>query len=64
MILNMMIISSTSAPPPSFSCFVNALHSIYSDGVGNCSQELATKCAEALGSDQKAPSAVQIRMGG
>ncbi|KAJ7799689.1 RNA dependent RNA polymerase-domain-containing protein [Mycena olivaceomarginata] len=37
---------------------------IYSDGVGNCSQELATKCAEALGSDQKAPSAVQIRMGG
>ncbi|KAJ6525898.1 RNA dependent RNA polymerase-domain-containing protein, partial [Mycena vulgaris] len=36
----------------------------YTDGVGNCSQELATMCARALGSDQKAPSAVQIRMGG
>ncbi|KAJ7032255.1 RNA dependent RNA polymerase-domain-containing protein [Mycena alexandri] len=37
---------------------------VYTDGVGNCSQELATMCARALGSDQKAPSAVQIRMGG
>ncbi|KAJ7659552.1 RNA dependent RNA polymerase-domain-containing protein [Mycena polygramma] len=36
----------------------------YTDGVGNCSQELATMCARALGSDQKAPSAIQIRMGG
>ncbi|KAJ6599411.1 RNA-dependent RNA polymerase [Mycena sp. CBHHK59/15] len=36
----------------------------YTDGVGNCSQELATMCARALGSDQAAPSAVQIRMGG
>ncbi|KAJ6493259.1 RNA dependent RNA polymerase-domain-containing protein [Mycena sanguinolenta] len=36
----------------------------YTDGVGNCSQELATICARALGSDEKAPSAVQIRMGG
>ncbi|KAJ7849210.1 RNA dependent RNA polymerase-domain-containing protein [Mycena olivaceomarginata] len=37
---------------------------VYTDGVGNCSQELATMCAETLGSDQKLPSAVQIRMGG
>ncbi|KAJ6592772.1 RNA dependent RNA polymerase-domain-containing protein [Mycena capillaripes] len=36
----------------------------FTDGVGNCSQELATMCARALGSDQKTPSAVQIRMGG
>ncbi|KAJ7142258.1 RNA dependent RNA polymerase-domain-containing protein [Mycena epipterygia] len=36
----------------------------YTDGVGNCSQALATLCARALGSDQAAPSAVQIRMGG
>ncbi|KAJ7076679.1 RNA dependent RNA polymerase-domain-containing protein [Mycena belliarum] len=36
----------------------------YTDGVGNCSQELATMCAQTLGSDQKEPSAVQIRMGG
>ncbi|KAJ7776043.1 RNA dependent RNA polymerase-domain-containing protein [Mycena maculata] len=36
----------------------------YTDGVGNCSQELATMCARALGSDQAAPSAAQIRMGG
>ncbi|KAF7350656.1 RNA-dependent RNA polymerase [Mycena sanguinolenta] len=36
----------------------------YTDGVGNCSQELASMCAKALGSDEKAPSAVQIRMGG
>ncbi|KAJ7469306.1 RNA dependent RNA polymerase-domain-containing protein [Mycena galericulata] len=37
---------------------------VYTDGVGNCSQELATMCSRALGSDQTAPSAVQIRMGG
>ncbi|KAF8177493.1 RNA dependent RNA polymerase-domain-containing protein [Mycena galopus ATCC 62051] len=36
----------------------------YTDGVGNCSQELATMCARTLRSDQKTPSAVQIRMGG
>ncbi|KAJ7073163.1 RNA dependent RNA polymerase-domain-containing protein [Mycena amicta] len=36
----------------------------YTDGVGNCSQSLAVRCAVALGSDRKEPSAVQIRMGG
>ncbi|KAJ7215012.1 RNA dependent RNA polymerase-domain-containing protein [Mycena pura] len=36
----------------------------YTDGVGNCSQELATLCAKALNSDRTRPSAVQIRMGG
>ncbi|KAF7368515.1 RNA-dependent RNA polymerase [Mycena venus] len=37
---------------------------VYTDGVGNCSQELATLCGMTLGSEQAAPSAVQIRMGG
>ncbi|KAF7304518.1 RNA-dependent RNA polymerase [Mycena chlorophos] len=36
----------------------------YTDGVGNCSQDLANRCAAALGSDRKEPSAVQVRMGG
>ncbi|KAK7057907.1 RNA-dependent RNA polymerase [Favolaschia claudopus] len=36
----------------------------FTDGVGNCSQALASRCAKALGSDQQTPSAVQIRMGG
>ncbi|KAG7442680.1 RdRP-domain-containing protein [Guyanagaster necrorhizus] len=35
----------------------------YTDGVGNCSVELAEMCAKALG-NTTSPSAVQIRMGG
>ncbi|KAK0462914.1 RNA dependent RNA polymerase-domain-containing protein [Desarmillaria tabescens] len=35
----------------------------YTDGVGNCSAELADQCAKALG-NTASPSAVQIRMGG
>lgn len=35
----------------------------YTDGVGNCSVELAEMCAKALGNNTS-PSAVQIRMGG
>ncbi|KAK0201149.1 RNA dependent RNA polymerase-domain-containing protein [Desarmillaria ectypa] len=35
----------------------------YTDGVGNCSAELADQCAKALGNTMS-PSAVQIRMGG
>ncbi|KAF8160357.1 RNA dependent RNA polymerase-domain-containing protein [Mycena galopus ATCC 62051] len=36
----------------------------YTDGVGVCSQELVTMSAEMLGSEVKAPSAFQFRMGG
>ncbi|PBK70407.1 RdRP-domain-containing protein [Armillaria solidipes] len=36
----------------------------YTDGVGNCSAELADLCAKALGNATATPSAVQIRMGG
>ncbi|KAF7300221.1 RNA-dependent RNA polymerase [Mycena kentingensis (nom. inval.)] len=36
----------------------------FTDGVGNCSQDLANRCAIKLGSDRTEPSAVQIRMGG
>ncbi|KAJ6529659.1 RNA dependent RNA polymerase-domain-containing protein [Mycena capillaripes] len=36
----------------------------YTDGVGNCSPELAALCAKILGSSEANPSAIQIRMGG
>ncbi|KAJ7627136.1 RNA dependent RNA polymerase-domain-containing protein [Roridomyces roridus] len=37
---------------------------VFTDGVGNCSQDLAKRCAVLLGSEKADTSAVQIRMGG
>ena len=36
----------------------------FTDGVGECSAELAAKAAQALGKGDSAPSAIQIRLGG